>query len=377
MYYGLYLHIPFCAQACSYCNFHFSTSLGAMNDMVQALQAELTMRTMELDKNDLIASIYFGGGTPGLLPAPALHSIMRTIQRYYACVHNPEITLEVNPENVSAASIREWKAIGINRVSMGIQSFHDASLMYMRRRYKGSEAQGAAADLMDSGLRVSADILMGLPEHLHRSLYDDLAKIIALGIPHLSCYLLTVEKKTLLHYQIEKKQYAPPCDQLQRNDFLLANTLLSKQGYDHYELSNYALPGHRAQHNNAYWQGQPYIGIGPSAHSFNGRVRTWNVSNNPIYIRSVLQEKKRPYEAEVLTEKEWYNEFILRRLRIKEGIFIPSIAAQFSEKLQQHFHQQLRQGLPREWFSLKNDTFALSVEGRLFIDAVARHFLYV
>jgi oxygen-independent coproporphyrinogen III oxidase len=315
---GIYIHIPFCRKACHYCNFHFSTSLSAIQPMAEALEKELLMRKEELP--GIVETIYFGGGTPSILPEGNIEKLMDSIRQHFKLSDNPEITLEANPDDISSAKAQSWKAMGINRFSIGIQSFEDRNLQWMNRAHDAAQSIRCIETIREAGFdNFSIDLIYGTPGQDAGSWIADLNKAIGFKIPHLSCYALTVESGTALHHLIGsgKKEQVSPDDQADRFQSLLA--LTAEAGYEHYEISNFSLPGKASKHNSAYWDGVPYLGIGPSAHSFYGNIRSWNIEHNQDYIKSI-EAGKRPYTAETLCAVDLLNEYIMTALRSSRGI---------------------------------------------------------
>ncbi len=282
---GIYLHIPFCRQACHYCNFHFSTSLKGKNDFVGALLKEMRLRKDYIG-GEPVETIYFGGGTPSLLEAGELEAIMEGLRMHFVIDPGAEITLEANPDDIEGIRLEAWRVAGINRLSIGIQSFFEADLQWMNRAHNAVQAGECIRMAQEEGFRnISIDLIYGGPTLPDSHWMENVDRAIALQIPHLSCYALTVEPRTALDKMIQqhKKQDVSPDDQARQ--LLLLMDWMKQSGYEHYEISNFALPGHRSRHNSAYWQGKTYLGLGPSAHSYNGVSREWNVANNALYIK--------------------------------------------------------------------------------------------
>ena len=315
---GLYIHIPFCRKACNYCNFHFSTSLNQINEMVSSIAKEMEMRGKEIDEE--INTIYFGGGTPSLLHIGLLETLMNTARRHYNINDQAEITLEANPDDIVLEKAEAWKALGINRFSIGIQSFADENLKWMNRAHNAIQSTTAIDLIKQTGFHnYSIDLIYGTPGQSMEGWIKDLRTAFELGVPHLSCYALTVEEKTALNSLI-KKGGLPEINQDEQADRFEALMQLSADaGYHHYEISNFALPGYESKHNSAYWDGVVYLGFGPSAHSFDGIKRKWNVSNNTDYIKSVTNHLL-PQKEETLSKTDVLNEYIMTALRQSKGI---------------------------------------------------------
>ncbi|HXB42652.1 MAG TPA: radical SAM family heme chaperone HemW, partial [Puia sp.] len=315
---GIYLHIPFCKQACNYCNFHFSTSQVHKNDFVSALLKEMLIQKEYLGA-ETVETVYFGGGTPSLLKFDDLKRIMDRLRVAFAIEDNAEITFEANPDDVTNEKLNHWGAAGINRLSIGIQSFYDQDLLWMNRAHNAQQSIRSIEAAMAEGFtNINIDLIYGTPtlstEHWKRNL--ELAT--GFDIPHLSCYALTVEPKTPLHKLIAQKKAVDINTEQQAEQFLMLIDYLTFLGFDHYEISNFAKPGKKSRHNSSYWQGKKYLGLGPSAHSYNGVERRWNVANNNLYIQS-LQQGNLQYEKELLTPTQMVNEYIMVSLRTMEG----------------------------------------------------------
>lgn len=323
---GIYIHIPFCKQACHYCDFHFSTSMKYKSELVEAICKELILRKNELELP--IKTIYFGGGTPSLLNQDELQRIMDTISLHYEVDKNPEITLEANPDDLSLAYLQLLKASPVNRLSIGIQSFIERDLKLMNRAHTASEALeslGLAKQYFDN---ISIDLIYGIPHQTEADWRANLEMATSLAMPHISCYALTVEPHTALDYFIEKEVIPPVEDELARLHFDILREYLLDKGYHHYEFSNFGKPDYYSQNNTAYWTGKNYLGIGPSAHSLVGNVRSWNVANNIRYIKSITSGKL-PSEKETLDRTDRYNEYIMTRLRTQWGIRLDEIESHF------------------------------------------------
>lgn len=363
----LYIHIPFCRQACYYCNFHFSTQLRYIPSLVQTIAQEITERNRACPY--VVETIYLGGGTPSLLSEVQGALLFQRICQYYKVVQGAEVTIEVNPEDVSAEKIALWQSWGINRVSIGIQSFSESDLRYMNRSHSAEQSLAALDLLAASGLRLSADIILGIPGSDDNRAERDLRLLTDRNVGHISCYLLTVEPKTVLQWRIAKRVIAPVDAQRQAVDFTQAAAFLERTGYEHYELSNYARKGQRSRHNSAYWSGAPYMGFGPGAHSFDGEKRRCNVANNALYLKGI-NEGRDYFEEEYLDETMRYNEFILTKIRLKEGIVLSELEEKWPEPYIAHFYRQLEK-IKKEYYSLKNNTFVLNRQGWLWADAIS------
>ncbi len=367
---GIYIHIPFCKKACHYCDFHFSTSLTYKNELIQQLLMEIELRKEYL-KGDVVDTIYFGGGTPSLLSKGELIAILDKIHNTFRVHDMIECTLEANPDDLSSDTLIALNDAGINRLSIGIQSFFDEDLQYMNRSHDAAQAARCIDAARDAGIEnVSIDLIFGYPLLSDDKWKQNIDTALTYEVPHLSCYAMTVEPKTALASFIKSKKALPINHEQSASQFEYLMKALQAKGYEHYEISNYALSGKRAVHNSNYWKGIPYLGIGPSAHSFDGVSRQWNVANNMTYIKS-LGEGIVPFEQEVLTETQQLNERIMTSLRTMEGFDMAyhknkcSMEDAFAfDKTVQHFIQE---GL----LVVENDVIKLTQQGKLFADYVA------
>ncbi|MCX2718967.1 radical SAM family heme chaperone HemW [Lentiprolixibacter aurantiacus] len=366
---GIYIHIPFCKQACHYCDFHYSTQLKKKKPLLNALQRELEMRKGELPEQ-LVETLYFGGGTPSLMEAEEIAELISRAKSIYTFPEDPEITLEVNPDDVSQDKARLWRQIGINRLSMGIQSFFEEDLKFMNRAHNATEAREAlewAGEYFDN---ISLDLIYGYPLLTEEKWMKNLETALSYEIPHISAYALTVEPRTALQSFIEKGK-VPPLDEAQAEAHfrILVNTL-ENEGYVHYEISNFGKPDYFSQNNTAYWIGKPYLGIGPSAHSFYGRRRGWNISNNSKYIKSI-EEGKAPVEYEELSDQDRYNEYIMTGLRTIWGVSPDEIEKRFGASYRQYFLNRVAAHLNSGDLILKGDAIVASPSGKFLIDGLA------
>jgi len=375
---GIYFHIPFCKQACYYCNFHFSTSLKYKDEMIAAMLKELSLTKMIHINNtsadnyvNTISTIYFGGGTPSLLSIDEINKLLDTIKNLYNVDANAEITLEANPDDINETKLNEWKAAGINRLSLGIQSFKQQDLQWMNRVHNAEQALQSIKMIKEVGFtNYSIDLIYGTP-----TLEDDEWKInvetaIALKIPHMSCYALTVEPSTALQKMITQKKVKDIEPDKQARNFLFLMNRMKEAGYEHYEISNFALPGYRSRHNSSYWQAKPYIGIGPSAHSYQGNTRSWNVSNNALYIES-LKNNIVPCEKEGLTATQQLNEYIMTSLRTIEGLDLNFIKEKFGEENSKKIVEESLKFQKTGKLTIIDRRFILTDEGKLFADGIA------
>lgn len=318
---GIYIHIPFCSQACHYCNFHFSTNMKRTEEMIACIIREIRNRST----NQPIDTIYFGGGTPSVIAPELIKEILTAVNESFDTSQIQELTLEANPEDMSIENLNFWKEIGVQRLSVGVQSFFDDELRAMNRIHHAKQAEEAIANAYKVGFNsLNLDLIYGMPWSTTERFIENLDLAESLGVDHLSCYALTVEEKTALAYQIKKGQVLPVDDQQALRDFSELQSWAQKKGFEHYEISNLARPGRRAKHNSQYWQGQAYLGFGPGAHSFGGKKRSWNRANNALYIRDILSEED-PSDSEELTAEDQYNEWVMTGLRLSDGLAIHTL----------------------------------------------------
>ena len=285
---GIYIHIPFCSQACSYCDFHFSTSLKNKSNIISAINMELKNEQKYLE-GESISTIYFGGGTPSLIDNILIESILRTIQNNFNVSDHLECTIEANPEDISSNKINDWFTLGFNRISLGVQSFREQDLNYMNRIHTQEQSLRSIELLKKSKINnFNIDLIYGFPSLSDDAWTSNLQQVIQLDVPHISCYCLTIEPNTALFHHINNKQEMPLEPKRGRDHFLIARDILTNNNYSHYEISNFSKNGYKSAHNNNYWNKTKYLGVGPSAHSFNGRSRRWNIKNNTIYYTKIL-----------------------------------------------------------------------------------------
>lgn len=315
---GIYIHIPFCRKACHYCNFHFSTSLQKAPEVLISIEKEMEIRSEELKEE--INTVYFGGGTPSLIESEAIASMLNQAKKYFKIAPDAEITLEANPDDINIQKAKSWKSIGINRFSLGIQSFADENLQWMNRAHNAVQSFAAIDTIRNVGFEnFSIDLIYGTPGQTKEGWIKDVETALKLNIPHLSCYALTVEEKTALHTLIQKgeKQEVNQDEQAERFNVLME--LTAEVGYHHYEISNLALPGFESKHNSSYWEGLSYIGFGPSAHSYDGKKRKWNIANNIKYVEAIAKQIL-PLEEETLSQNDRLNEYTMTSIRRSKGI---------------------------------------------------------
>jgi len=376
---GIYIHIPFCRKACYYCNFHFSTSLLLKDKMIHAILKEISMHasgnneamaSMILEKSESITSVYFGGGTPSILNQSELQSIFFQLHKFYNIHPDAEVTLEANPDDINQENLAQWRVAGINRLSIGIQSFFDRDLKWMNRSHSAAQAKEAITLARKAGFtNFSADLIFGIPGLTDSEFMYNIRCLIELQTPHIAAYALTVEPATALHKMIALNKKEEPEANAQAAQFELLMQEMKRAGYEHYEISNFALPGMRSRHNSSYWQQKKYLGIGPSAHSYDGRSRYWNIAHNPKYI-DLINQGKSAFEKEDLTKNQMYNEYIMTSLRTIEGIDLQFLQNQFSKEIKERTVCML-QKMNSDWFYTSANSISLTNQGKLFADKIA------
>lgn len=367
---GIYIHIPFCKKACHYCNFHFSTNLQAKNELIESLVSEIEIRKQYLN-NERIDSIYFGGGTPSLLSSEDIALIMQSIKKHFYTIENLECTLEANPDDITIDKLWFWKENGINRLSIGIQSFFDEDLLYMNRSHNAMQAKECVQLAYHAGItNVSIDLIFGYPLLSDEKWESNLSEAFNLPVTHISCYAMTVEPKTALENFIRTSKERPIDAGQSARQFEYTMEQMGKHDFQQYEISNYAKKGSQAVHNSNYWRGIPYLGIGPSAHSFNGESRQWNISNNAIYIKS-LQQGIIPFEIEILSQKYKLNEAIMVSLRMHNGLNISNLEANFPNRLDAKWYEAIDKKVKLGLLHKVGNEIRLTIQGKLFADDIA------
>ncbi|OUR94607.1 coproporphyrinogen III oxidase [Flavobacteriales bacterium 34_180_T64] len=370
---GIYIHIPFCKQACYYCDFHFSTSLKKKNELLNALVKELELRKDEFH-DQVVETIYFGGGTPSLLTLEELQTLLDAIYKNYVVCEHPEITLEANPDDLTAHKIMELSQSEINRLSIGIQSFFDDDLKQMNRAHNTNEARNCLEIATKYFDNITIDLIYGIPDMSLEKWNENLKIAFNYGVNHISSYALTVEPKTALSAFIKNGSY-PPIDEalaLEHFNHLVDET--QKHGFVHYEISNFGKPNYFSKHNTSYWKGLAYVGIGPSAHSFKNSKRSWNISNNSKYIQAI-HEHRLPNTVEVLSIEDQYNEYVMTGLRTVWGISLNEIEERFGLKFKTHTLDSSEKFIKESLLSLEiNDsktTIRTTKKGKFLIDGIA------
>jgi oxygen-independent coproporphyrinogen-3 oxidase len=366
---GIYIHIPFCRKACHYCNFHFSTSPGLQKDFVEALIKEIDLQKNYL--NESISTVYFGGGTPSILPADDIRRIIEKLSNTFAVDPEAEITFESNPDDISSEKLKEWKSLGINRLSIGVQSFFENDLKWMNRAHNAAQAFDCIKLAQQEGFHnLTIDLIYGTPTLTDEHWIQNIKKAVALNIPHLSCYALTVEPKTALEKLIALKKLENVDTNKQAQHFEILMKIMEEEGYEHYEISNFAKPRFRSKHNSSYWQGKQYLGLGPSAHSFDGKSRQWNIANNGIYIRE-LGKGNLAFEKEDLTNTDQLNEYIMTSLRTMEGLSLENVIEKFGNKEAETILSAAKKYVSSNSLTINNQRLQLTKSGKFLADGIA------
>lgn len=366
---GLYVHLPFCTRKCSYCNFYSISSLSLKKTFINALLAEIENTTNYLPQRHL-TTLYFGGGTPSLFTVSELDTIMNQIAKFYSFAKEIELTVEANPEQLTLDYLKELKKMGINRLSIGVQSFNEAILHFLQRQHSAESAQKAIKNAISANFEnISIDLMYGIAERDKEMWLNDLKTAFSFPIQHLSAYSLTVEENTLLKKKIEKGLIHEIDDTHSVRDFYLLLAISEKAGFEQYEISNFAKPNFISQHNFSYWQQIPYLGVGPSAHSYNGTSRKWNMANVTQYI-ALIKNNKPFYETEILTTEEHFNEYILLRLRTNEGVNLALLQQKFGAKKKEWILEQIK-SINAQNYTLANNTIRLTHRGKLWADDIA------
>lgn len=368
---GIYIHIPFCKQACHYCDFHFSTSLKKKETLVLALVKELELRKNEF-KNVIVETIYFGGGTPSLLSNGELRLLINSVYKNYKVSSDPEITLEANPDDLTLEKIIELSKSRVNRLSIGVQSFFEKDLKLMNRAHNTSEAKKCIETATKYFNNISVDLIYGIPGTTNKEWQQNIDIALSYNIPHISSYALTVEPKTVLANHIKKGIVKNVDDEMAHEQFNILVEKLKAENFIHYELSNFGKEAFFSRNNTAYWQGKSYMGIGPSAHSFNGNQRGWNIRNNTKYVKS-LEEGVLPIEIETLSINDKYNEYVMTRLRTIWGVSLLKIETEFGELFKTYLLEQAQHYLERDLLYIDNENIKTTKAGQFLSDGIASH----
>jgi oxygen-independent coproporphyrinogen-3 oxidase len=374
---GIYIHIPYCKVACHYCNFHFSTNTAHLNDFADALLLET-----QLQKNYLlgekIETLYFGGGTPSVLEKAHLEKIFSALHKHFDLSEITELTLEANPDDITEEKLLLWKAAGVNRLSIGVQSFFEEDLKWMNRAHIADDVTRSLQMAEAAGFKnLNIDLIYGLPDMNEERWKQNLETFFSYNIPHLSAYCLTVEPKTALDKMIQKGKKKAVNDKSAHAHFEILVDAMEAHGYEHYEISNFAKPGKYAVHNSSYWKGANYLGLGPSAHSFNGSTRQWNVSNNIQYIHSLMKENKLSAETETLSAENRFNELLMIRLRTMWGLDMKMLERDFSEIMINEMKTEMQPYLETGALFLENNILKLSRKGKFIADKVVSDLMIV
>lgn len=366
---SLYLHIPYCKQACHYCDFHFSTNLNSRREMIQAIRQEMELQKEYLSGSDL-ETVYLGGGTPSILEAAELGALFEAIHQHFSLLPEAEITLEANPDDLNPHKIRDLKSLGINRLSIGIQSLHNEQLNYLNRAHSEKQARDCIEDARKGGIEdISIDLIYAIPAPDHRLWEKNLAQIIDWKIPHISAYCLTIEEKTVFGNWLKKNKIQEVEDDFAEQQFHILIHSLKDAGYEHYELSNFAQPGHYARHNSNYWCRGSYLGLGPGAHSFDQNSRQNNIAHNQIYLRSI-REGKIPAQKEILSNQDRANEYLMTSLRTQWGCDLNLLEKEYGYKIFREKKQVLEQYMFSQLVRKERDQLILTDQGKFVADQI-------
>lgn len=372
---GIYIHIPFCKQACHYCDFHFSTSMKKKDEMILALANEIKMRKNEFE-NKIVETIYFGGGTPSILQIADLRFLIETVYDNYSIIENPEITLEANPDDLTEDRIIELSKTKINRLSIGIQSFFEDDLKLMNRAHNAEEAKISLEIATQYFDNISLDLIYGIPGMSNEIWKKNIEIALSFGIPHISSYALTVEPKTALQKLIQTGAIEKLNDEVAQEHFSILVDLLETNDFIHYELSNFGKANYFSKNNSSYWLGKKYIGIGPSAHSYNGISRSWNRSNNSLYIKAI-QANQLPNEKETLTITDRYNEYVMTGMRTIWGVSLNKIKTEFGIKYHDYLIKQVQKFLNDDLVLIENNILKSTKKGKFLTDGIASDLFYL
>jgi len=367
---GIYIHIPFCKHKCNYCNFYSLASTKYMDQVTDAIINELQQRKNYLE-GQMVETIYFGGGTPSLLLTSDIYRILKAVYKDLNVAADAEITLEANPDDLTPEKLSALKNSGINRLSIGIQSFRQEDFVFLSRTHSSEQVSQCIADARQAGFQnLSIDLIYGIPTLSNEGWEDNLLKAFSFGIPHISAYSLTVENKTPLEHMIRKGKMKPVDENLSLSHYNILSRLMQQHGYEHYEISNFCLPGAYSKHNTAYWQGKPYLGLGPSAHSYNGFSRCWNVANLARYIETTALGNVES-EQELLTSVTQLNEYIMTSLRTIWGCDLVAVKRKFGEQTAENLLLDALPFIESKQMAYKEGKLVLTPEGRLFADGIS------
>ncbi|WP_026837400.1 radical SAM family heme chaperone HemW [Gillisia sp. JM1] len=372
---SLYIHIPFCKQACHYCDFHFSTSIKKKGELVRMLCEEIRLRKNELPGKEL-DTIYFGGGTPSLLSSEELKMIFDAVNDNFEVRKDAEITLEANPDDLSLENLKTLKNAGINRLSIGVQSFFEEDLQLMNRAHNATEALESIQMAKQFFENISIDLIYGIPGMSNERWRTNIETALSLGLPHFSCYALTIEPNTALKKMIEKGKVKPVDDEAAREHFDILTKILKAKGFTHYEFSNYGKPGYFSENNTAYWFGKPYLGIGPSAHSYDGENRMWNINNNTLYIKSIAKGEL-PLEKEELSDTDRYNEYAMTRLRTMWGVDVKEVEERFGNLYKTHLLNEASKEIELGLLEQNEGILTVTQKGKFLSDGIASNLFFI
>ena len=364
---GIYIHIPFCKQRCYYCDFHFTTSLQNKDAIINAIIFELESRKNEISEE--IKTIYFGGGTPSIIETSDLVNILDAIYKNYTVISNPEITIEANPDDITSSKLKELKQTPINRFSVGIQSFHQKDLKFMNRAHNKAQADNCVPMIQDAGFNnITIDLIYGVPNQSNDEWLYNLNKAFELDVPHISAYALTVEEKTPLNALIKKGKYPNVSDEKAYADFKVLVEKTKEQGFIQYEISNFGKEGYFSKHNSSYWSGEKYMGVGPSAHSFDGKTRKWNHANNKLYLDNLNSNKY--FEQEILSQEDIFNEYLMTGLRTIWGVSLEKIKSDYSPIFIEKFIKKIDLLEKEGKVNVKNNIITISENAKFQTDGI-------
>ena len=367
---GIYIHIPFCKQKCHYCNFYSLASRKHDKAFLSALIREISLQKKYLG-GETVNSIYLGGGTPSLFGEPELNEIFSALFHHYSILKDAEITLEANPDDMGEEFLKQLRSSPVNRLSIGVQSFRDEDLRYLNRVHSAGQAERAVSAALDHGYsNLSLDLIFGIPTLDDRGMRSNLDRFLSFEVPHLSAYALTVEPKTALDVLIKKGKMKAVDEEKTARQFLMLVRALQQNGYSHYEISNFSKPHFQARHNTNYWLGEKYLGLGPSAHSFDGRSRQWNVSNLASYI-SGMEIGNPVFEQEVLSAQEQYNEYVMVSLRTSWGVDREKLTREFGKIIADYFIEAVQKFIDRGLVEHADPSYILTEAGKLHADGIA------
>lgn len=365
---GIYLHIPFCKKACHYCSFHFSTSANYINEMIAALKNEIILRKQEALHP--VETIYFGGGTPSMLPTAVLSELITAITTLYSVTATTEITVEANPDDLTPMYLKQLNNAGVNRLSIGVQSFNDSELTLMNRAHSGKQAMQSVVWAQEVFENVSIDLLFGTPHTTISDWKKNLETALTFNLPHISSYALTLEPKTALEHFVKKRVVSLLDEKDVEEQFLYLVDTLTANGYEHYELSSFGKSGFHSKNNTAYWKGKPYLGIGPSAHGFDGNSRYWNVSNNAVYMKKI-ESGLLPQTVEKLSVVDKFNEAIMIGLRASWGVSLGQMEQELGSRYREHLELQAQRFIEENLLHIEDNCLKTTRRGSFLADGIS------